>query len=217
MMRNALEKEGWWKGKCREHDLDDFLLKISNHLGQPIGARRKTFVVEILKPQSADSARKNSLSAQYELTAFPFHIDTAHWPIPCRYIVLGCKSPGSCGRKTLLIDWKSLQIKASEVDLLKKAVFLVKDGRRSFYSPILSENESFIRYDIGCMYASDRESEMALQILESKLEKANKKEVAWEENDVLVMDNWRILHGRSDSNDALSIKSSRELHRVLVK
>ena len=216
-MRNTLENQGWWKGKCSEHDLDEILIKISNHLGQPIGARRKTSVIEILKPQSADSAYKNSLSAQYELTAFPFHIDTAHWTIPCRYIVFGCKSPGTCGRKTLLIDWGSLQIKAPEVDLLKKAIFLVKDGGRSFYSSILSENEPFIRYDTGCMHTSDRESEMALQLLESILEKADKKEVAWEENDVLVMDNWRILHGRSDSNDALRINSSRELHRVLVK
>jgi hypothetical protein len=216
-MLDSLEEKGWWKGKRRGLNLDDDLFQIASHLGQPIGARRRRSVVEVLKPKSSALAYDNSLSAQYQLSSFPFHIDTAHWPTPCKYIVMGCKSPGSCDRKTLLIDWESLQLERSDFNLLKNSIFLVKDGGRSFYSSIISDNQSFIRYDIGCMHATGRDSKIALQILKSAFDKSKKIDIDWEENDILVLDNWRLLHGRGSSSNTFSTNSSRELHRVLVK
>ncbi|MBB3231961.1 TauD/TfdA family dioxygenase [Halomonas stenophila] len=216
-MLSSLKEKGWWKGKCRGLNIDDDLLQIASHLGQPIGARRRRSVVEVLKPQSSSFAHDNSLSAQYQLSSFPFHVDTAHWPTPCRYIVMGCKSSGICGRETHLIDWELLQLKHSDINLLKNAVFLVKDGRRSFYSSIVSDNNPFIRYDIGCMHTTDRDSEIALQVLNSAFDNAKKIDIEWKENDILVLDNWRMLHGRSSSSNAFGMNSSRELHRVLTK
>ena len=216
-MLDSLQERGWWKGKRLRSNLDDDLCQIASSLGQPVGPRRRRSIVEVLKPKSADVAYANSLSAQYQLSSFPYHVDTAHWSTPCKYIVMGCKSPGICDRKTLLIDWASLQLNDSDINLLKNAVFLVKDGARSFYSSIVSDNNQFIRYDVGCMHATGLDSKKALQILSSTLNKSVKIEIEWEENDILVLDNWRILHGRSRSNDPMNVSESRELHRVLVK
>lgn len=216
-MLGSLQERGWWKGKRLGPNLDDDLCQIANRLGQPVGVRRRRSLVEVLKPKSADLAYANSLSAQYQLSSFPYHVDTAHWPTPCKYIVMGCKSPGSCNRKSLLIDWKSLQLDDSDMNTLKNAVFLVKDGARSFYSSILSDNNQFIRYDIGCMHATGPDSKTALQILSSAFDKSIKIEIEWEEDDILVLDNWRLLHGRGSSSGPISPSESRELHRVLVK
>lgn len=216
-MLDRLEEKGWWKGKRRGYNLDDDLLKIASHLGQPVGSRRRKSVVEVLKPKSAALAYTNSLSAKYQLSSFPYHIDTAHWPTPCKYIVMGCKSPGSCDRKTVLVDWESLQLDGSDINLLKNAVFLVKDGARSFYSSIISDNRSFIRYDIGCMHVTGPDSRVALKILQSAFDTAVKTDIGWEEDDILVIDNWRILHGRGRASNPFSMSESRELHRVLVK
>ncbi|MGM8850119.1 TauD/TfdA family dioxygenase [Salinicola halophyticus] len=215
-MLDNLQERGWWKGKRLGPDLDDDLCQIANRLGQPVGARRKRSIVEVLKPKPAGLAYASSLSAQYQLSSFPYHVDTAHWPTPCKYIVMGCKSPGRDARKTFLIDWKSLQLDDSDINLLKSAVFLVKDGARSFYSSIISDNNFFIRYDIGCMHAIGPDSEIALQTLSSAFNKSIKIEIEWEEDDILVLDNWRLLHGRGRSSKPVSTSESRELHRVLV-
>ena len=216
-MLDVLKKEGWWKGKCDGHSLDDELIQIANHLGQPIGMRKKDIIVETLKPKCSKQAYENSLSANYELSAFPFHIDTAHWPIPCRYIVMGCKSPGSSSRHTLLVDWRSLHLNETELDMLKNAVFIIKDGRRSFFSSIIADNEPFIRYDLGCMNALNDESRIALQAINRALEGANITNVAWDKDDLLVIDNWRLMHSRGNPISTVDLSTDRELHRVLVK
>ncbi|WP_081623657.1 MULTISPECIES: TauD/TfdA family dioxygenase [unclassified Thioalkalivibrio] len=216
-MLSSLKQKGWWKGKRRGPSLDDDLCQIANRLGQPVGARRKSTVLEVLKPKSAESAYPNSLSAQHERSSFPYHVDTAHWPTPCKFVVMGCKSPGIRDRKTILIDWESLKLDDSDIDLLQSAVFLVKNGARSFYSSIISTNNPFVRYDTGCMQATGPDSKMALKILQSSFEKAEKIGVRWEKDDILVIDNWRFLHGRDRLGGDLSVSESRELHRVLVK
>ena len=211
-----LVKKGWWKGKCHMQDIDAFLLEIAVNLGDPIGMRRRRDVIEVLKPISACSAYPNSLSKKHALSEFPIHCDTAHWPTPCRYIVIGCKNKGSCGRKTILVDWKSMTLENAELSLLKRATLLVKHGSRSFYSPIIHENELFARYDPGCMFPISNDSNLALNQFDSILNKTEKSEICWEKNDVVVIDNWRILHGRGKLSQTPALKSIRELHRVLV-
>jgi len=215
-IKKDLKNLGVWKGNCRDYDLNTYMLNLANSLGSPVGMRRQKNIIEILKPVSSDSAHPNSLSKQYALFGFPFHCDTAHWPTPCRYIIIGCKEKGACGRTTNLVDWKLLALEDAELNLLKYATFLIKHGRNSFYSSIIHEKGLYARYDPGCMFPVARESDIAINLFDLLLDRADKSEVIWNNNDVVVIDNWRVLHGRGKSNQPSGVTSTRELHRILV-
>jgi len=214
-MHNSLKSNGWWLSKIDIGNLD-CLIEISRRLGTPVGGRKKGALVEVLKLQDSISANQNSLSNQFGYSPFPFHCDTAHWVSPCRYIVFGCENPGNCGRKTVLIDWKKIEFDLTEIKLLKSAVFLIRNGQKSFYSTILNQNEEFLRFDPGCMSPLDSESEDAFKLMKNKLDQVNPIEVSWEKGDVLVIDNWRILHGRKGAEIEGEHHTARQLQRVLV-
>jgi len=215
-MHNQLKKIGYWQGLYKGIDLDSHLLNLAKTLGNPIGGRKKSKLIETLKPITSDMANSSSLSKRFALSEFPLHCDTAHWITPCRYLVFGCKEQGNCGRNTTLVDWKNIPFNSRELQLLKDAVFLVKDGENSFYCSIIVDGENFFRFDVGCMYPVNKNSENILKILQRKLLKASKIEVSWRKNKVLIIDNWRVLHGRGAPNQVLGSLSTRELHRVLV-
>ena len=215
-IKEELENFGWWKNNCRDCDLDTYLLDIANSLGTPVGMRRQKHIIEILKPTSSNLAHPNSLSRRYALSGFPFHCDTAHWPTPCRFIIIGCKEKGTCERTTDLVDWKLLALEDAEINLLKYATFLIKNGRNSFYSSIIHEKGLYARYDQGCMFPAGRESNIAVRLFDSLLDKAEKSEILWKNNDVIVIDNWRTLHGRGRSSQPSRLISNRELHRILI-
>ena len=215
-VKKDLGNLGWWKGNCQDCDLDTYMLSLAHSLGVPIGMRRRKDIIENLKPVSSDIAHPNSLSKQFALSGFPFHCDTAHWPTPCRLIIIGCKEKGACGRTTNLVDWKLLTQVDTEVNLLKYATFLIKHGRNSFYSSIIHEKGLYARYDPGCMFPASRESNIAIRLFDSLLDRVEKSEVHWENNDVVVIDNWRVLHGRGESSQPFKLTSTRELHRILV-
>ena len=215
-VKNDLEEHGWWKGNCKVADLTAFMQDLANKLGDPIGIRSEKKLVEVLQPIQSELAYPNSLSRQFSLSELPFHCDTAHWPNPCRFVVLGCKEQGTCGRTTNLVDWKILTQDLSEVRLLKHATFLIKHGRSSFYSSIIHEKGLYARFDPGCMFPASIEAVRALRLFHSLLNRAEKHNVLWETNDVVVIDNWRMLHARGKSNHPFALTSTRELHRIVV-
>jgi len=214
-MHNSIKQNGWWLSKLEGEDLNG-LLDIAKELGVPVGGRKKGQLIEILKPQDSESANKKSLSKRFGFSAFPYHCDTAHWATPIRYIVLGCINPGSCGRKTFLIDWQKIEFELREINLLRNAVFLIKNGRNSFYSTILDQNEKFFRFDPGCMSPVDNEASNTLNLIEDKISEVEPIEISWKKGSVLVIDNWRMLHGRGCVSVMSENLITRELHRVLV-
>lgn len=176
--------------------------------GPVIGGRFGRLVEEVV-PTAFDEALPRSLSASYGTGALPLHTDTAHRLRPARVIILGCVNVGMPISATRLLDSTSLRWSASEWQLLSSAVFLVRTGRHSFYSSILNDDFEFVRFDPGCMEPTDNRSEMALQLFSDRISSARCQTVDWLEGRFLVLDNWRMLHGRS----AASCKSGRVLVR----
>lgn len=166
-------------------------------------------LVEEVVPTAFDEALPRSLSALYGTGALPLHMDTAHRLRPVRVIILGCVSVGMPRSATRLLDSTSLRWSASEWQLLSSAVFLVRTGRHSFYSSILNDDFDFIRFDPGCMEPTDNRSELALQLFSDRVSSARYQTVDWLEGRFLVLDNWRMLHGRT----AAPCKSGRVLVR----
>ncbi|MCW7490857.1 Fe(II)-2OG oxygenase family protein [Leptospira meyeri] len=212
---NHISKNGWWFVDVGVNNLDMYLLSIAKYIGN-INKSRRTNLVDILKPTSSENSRPESLSKIYGLGEFPLHTDTAHWAYPAKYIILGCKTKGSCDRTTTLLNWFDIKFTTSEKLLLKNAIFLFRNGSNSFYSTIESIFHPFIRYDRECMYPTSDDSSLLLEIIQEKIATIEKTAFSWENNRILIIDNWKILHGRSKTSNTNSNLSSRELHRVLV-
>jgi hypothetical protein len=212
-----LSERGWTLTHTTVTDAKAFselLLTLAAGLGVPIAARRGEAIVSVLRPTVATEARPNSLSASYSTGAFPFHIDTAHWIVPCRYIVIGCFDAGEGDRKTLLLDRSTLPLSNEQNQLLLSVPLRVINGRQSFFSTIAKRGRPFVRYDPGCMRATTEDGERAMAVYSDGAWTDRTAEVCWTKGNVLVIDNWRVLHGRSETNVP---DAGRMLMRVYAK
>jgi hypothetical protein len=125
-------------------------------------------------------------------------------------VVLACLE--SDGRTpTILVDGHRLPFDDRDRALLESAPVLVRTGRRSFYSTILSRHRRFLRYDPDCVEAVDPAGAEALDIMARGVAASEHIEIDWSVGDVLVIDNWRMLHGRGATDGA-----SRTLVRICV-
>ncbi len=210
-----LQRKGWAKtsaGISDPDELAEFLETVASRIGEPF--RHKFGVVEKLSPRHAETGNPNSLSGRYSLAPFPLHCDTSHWRVPCRYMFLGCVNPGAIPTSTLLLDTSEIILSPEERTLVQSSVFLIKNGRRSFYSSILSTQRKFIRLDPGCMVAINEESKVAMELYSYVKQKHQLNKISWCIGDVLVIDNWRVLHGRGEQ---LNTTTDRLLLRVYVQ
>ncbi len=212
---SQIEARGWViESHTGSAGLDTRMKKIATLLGNPVGGRNRDTVVESLKPVERCNARARSLSGLHATGAFPLHTDTAHWITPCRYIVLGCVNPGDARRATLVLDSKAVPIEADETDRLFTEPFRVINGRASFFSTILSRKREFLRMDPGCMRPIRPGGHELLELFSSRRSSEEVHRHVWTENDILILDNWRIIHGREP---AVTPDLNRELLRILVQ
>ena len=167
---------------------------------------------ETIVPCTRSEAHPRSQSAAHGLDMLPLHAELSHRPIPCRYVVLGCLDPGKSSSATTTLGWRSLKFTSDEMALLKGARLLVRNGRRSFYSTAIPSDERFFRYDGECLEAVDARGRAALETIQARLSSAAPAAHRLQRGDVLIIDNWRILHGR----EAVPEHNGRRLTRRLV-
>ena len=208
----SLTQSGWVRHIVESADA---VVSEIGRIGDLLGTRtagRAGALEEIVEPQTSDEAHPRSLSAQYGLNALPFHVELSHRPRPCHYLLLGCINPGSRSATTMLLDWRTLGFSQEELHLLESAPILVRSGRHSFYSTALSPDRAFLRYDPGCLEAVDERGRAALRVVEHRLARGSPDAHEWRLGDILIIDNWRVLHGRGASAHG----SGRRLARILI-
>jgi alpha-ketoglutarate-dependent taurine dioxygenase len=211
-----LVKEGWVKKNLKSTSKSE-LIEIGRKLGEPVSSRAKGDLVDELRPLAQIKANRNSLSSLYGTGSFPLHTDTAYKRTPVRYILLYAKKTGAGNRVTFLTDgFQSIDNNVSKTEL-ESTVFKIKNGKYSFLGSMLCRSdlgEYFIRLDQGCMVPATRESRVVFHTYLESLDQQPKIEVNWEEGDLLIIDNWRMLHGRGPS---LSYDADRLLYRMNVQ
>ena len=198
-----LESHGWvWftLPSSSESDLRKQMLALASGLGTPVATRSGGSLWDTLMPTEADAAKPRSLSKVHAVGEFPLHIDTAHWLTPCRYVMLACVSPGSASRPTLLMDARRLPLNEHQSSLLHSTPLRVTNGRNSFFSTILSKARPFVRFDPGCMTATTPDGAKTLAVLARQNWSDYIQTVLWKTGTVIVMDNWRVLHGRGHAD-----------------
>jgi hypothetical protein len=213
----GLDAHGWYSYSAGGHPAKDTLYAevaaLAEGLGEIVPGRSRQRVEHIF-PQDARMAHAGSLSQQYGMAPLPLHTDTAHWTVPCRYLVMACAEPGPEPTPTILLDSRVVSLTKCEAAACSSAVFLIRNGRRSFYGSITAQNRPFIRFDRGCMEPlSPNGAEIAGAF--SQARNAGKTyRHDWQRGDILVIDNWRMLHGRGIDNQTAS---GRLLLRAMVR
>ncbi len=192
----------------------DALLHFARQWGEPIPARRGGDVVDILRPHDRSEARPHTLSSTYGLNAFPFHNDTVHWTTPSRYLCLACVDPGKGRRTTSLVSLAPILALNGLADQIGEGVFLIRSGRHSFYSSIASRGRPWLRYDPGCMMPTSSRALDSWGQMQNVIESRSPVQIQWQEGDLLVLDNWTVLHRRGE---AVQPDPTRRLARVLLK
>jgi hypothetical protein len=198
-----LESRGWVSfafPSFTEQELREQLLSLATSLGTAVTTRTGGGLCDMLLPIEAHEAKTRSLSKLHAVAEFPLHIDTAHWLTPCRFVILACISPGSASRPSLILDTRRIPLDEHESTLLHTTPFRVANGRNSFFSTIMSKSRTFLRLDPGCMTATTPNGDMVLAILTHKNWPNHIESVQWEAGKVVVLDNWRVLHGRGNAD-----------------
>jgi L-asparagine oxygenase len=170
--------------------------------------------VRDIRPQSIEDANKNTLSSRYGTDEFPFHTDCAHWHKPARYLVLYCVCPGSGNRPTLLKDSHAWELSDSEGDLACRALWRTGHVRPQICTVAnRADGRLAVRYDRDCMRPMTAEARELSSRLELWLERSPTRQVEWEPECLLVVDNHRLMHARGKSNKA---DGDRWLKRILL-
>jgi|ERR1051326_910203 hypothetical protein len=214
---DALESRGWVSfnlSLSTESDLRDQLLALATESGTPAATRSSGSLCDALMPTAAEAAKPCSLSKIHAVGEFPLHNDTAHWLTPCHYVMLACISPGGGSRPTLLMDTRRLPLNRHQSSLLNNTPLRVVNGRNSFFSTVLSKGRPFVRFDPGCMAATTTDGVKALAVLARQNWPDYIETVQWKTGTVLVMDNWRMLHGRGHADCP---DSDRKLLRISIR
>lgn len=210
-----LQSQGWcrvaaaeWNG---EADVSAAVDLIAEGLGRPAGGRAGADR-ETLIPLNRAQSHARSQSKTHGLGALPVHVELSHRLVPCRYVILGCMDPGRPTCATTTVEWSSAGFTPEETKLLKTAPLLVRNGRASFYSTALPADARFLRWDAECIEPVDARGYEALEVLTRRLSSLTVEKHLLEAGEVLVIDNWRLLHGR----EAAPVDSGRRLLRRLV-
>lgn len=186
------------------------LLQLAESLGTPKSDTRSTQAVQSLAPQTSAKSRTNTLSSKYGTGAFPLHTEAAYWPTPPRYLILFCLQPGGGNRPTLLMRPLDVINQATQL-ALSQELWVVHKTRNPFLCTVFDDRRQLFRYDPECMrpYRSSAAISLPLdEIMTSALQT-----IHWSRNRILVLDNWRVMHGRGV---AVSDDADRILQRVLV-
>lgn len=193
---------------------DAELIYNARHLGSVIPHSNGELIF-ILRPKDSNSAYEGTLSNIYGFGTFPYHTDTSFWPSPARYILLHSDLGSKCD--TLIVAVKDIWESLSQADRsdARRAIFITKTIHRQFYASLIFEEHGirFIRYDPSCMAPMNDSAKRIVRKLNKLLKKIPPLRVNWTEGKTLIIDNWKLLHGRDKVND----ENHRTLKRIYIK
>jgi hypothetical protein len=189
----AARAKGWAAGSG---DVESIRNQAASLGWAEVAPRRGDPTVSLLRPAAADSAHPRSLSAVYGLGQQPLHTDGAHMPAPPDLLVFISERPNATPTQL----WRPGVLRrrshppALSPAALRHGMFLVSNGRDSFYTPVLSG--SGYRYDPGCMAPCDARAREVHGYFEWMSSRASVHE--WSAaGQVLVVNNHRVLHARA--------------------
>jgi L-asparagine oxygenase len=157
--------------------------------------------VQTLRPKRPKASTPNTYSGNFGHGVFPLHTDLAHWSRPPRYLALRCLS-GSDDVATLVLNGDDLVAKIGPVTMRRA---LVQPRRPLAGMRVLlrlrecgDDKEPLIRWDALFLRPATPSSRETFQEIEAYLCTAKPTTIVLlKRGDTLLLDNWRMLHGRA--------------------
>jgi hypothetical protein len=182
-----------------EDEIVATMLSVARRVGRPVTDVRGRVRIDRLVPRAHGEARANSLSGRFGRGAFPLHTDLAHRVMPPRFLILGAAAAAHGAARTTLTQAPVLS--HDDWCTVRDGVFLVSNGRRSFYTSICGSGCPFVRFDLSSMTPTDAQASVAQRVFCDRLKEQPTLEITWERGHMLVVDNWHMLHGRTKAED----------------
>lgn len=209
LMLRELQAGGCWFAAPRYASAPSVILAA---LGPLIPSRNGDLHCDLVI-HSKDSAPPASMSAKIGADGQPMHTDAAYDPCPPRYIVFRCLEPGeaSCPTNVLVLDVDRLN--KDRPGVLTKTIWIAHGGGRPpFYCPVMDvrQDEVRIRFDPLCMRPVHGRADATDEVREVLDCYSQRLSFDWEQGAMLVVNNWRCLHGRTNSGE---MAPSRRLRR----
>lgn len=194
-IRDEVHARGFAFRAACDPDLANDALALQVGVPIALGSKR---TVHFLTPEPKEHRPPNTYSGIYGLGAFPLHTDLAHHRVPPRYLMLRCNAPDD-GVGTTLADSADV-IASVGASLLSRA--LVQPRRpRNGIRPLLRLFDPAIplfRWDSEYIRPASDAGSQAVSAVSNALERQRVTEVQLRRpGDLLVIDNWRMLHGRT--------------------
>lgn len=185
---------------ARQYIPDDESCAVFSRLGR-VQALPGVPDVHTLAPRAHDESTPNTYSGNYGWGEFPLHTDLAHWCIPPRYIALRCVI-GAATVATRLLDGSILRADLGE-RALRRA--LVQPRRPvGLTRPIFRLLENLdgkvwmLRWDSLFIAPATEASVSIYDAVKNYVSFSSPVDVLLTSpGDTLIVDNWRMLHGRS--------------------
>jgi L-asparagine oxygenase len=175
-------------------------------------------LVQELSPTTQDLTTPNTYSGNFGLGAFPLHTDLAHWASPPRYLMLRCER-GDPDAQTQIVDGRSL-VAALGPSVLARCLARPRRPMNGAFQllPVLHDSSGLgqqrIRWDSIYLRPANVYAQVVFRRIEDFLSLVQPVvEVLLNKGDTLLLDNWRLLHGRSLVQNSAS---SRKIHRVYL-
>jgi L-asparagine oxygenase len=188
-------------------------LAVTNNLKNSDSLIAQSNIVQLI-PKDSSQSTPNTYSGQYGYGLFPMHTDLAHWHQPPRYILLRCLT-GDTKVSTKILDGKVV-ISAVGHELLGRSLVKPRrllNGKASLLRIFNSGKPSMLRWDQSYIIPASPAGEKGVFEFSKFLKKAVPIEIVLEdEYDTLIIDNWRMLHGRS----SVPLQSHRKIERVYL-
>lgn len=168
--------------------------------------------VQTLVPREKTGATPNTYSGNYGREEFPLHTDLAHWALPPRYFILRCVI-GAEEVPTRLLDGLDLIAAVGEARMSRAVVQPRRPlaGQLSLLHLLDSHvRGKVLRWDDLFLVPVTAEGRIAFEAVRKYLAQAKGIEITLTKpGDTLIVDNWRILHGRAAVSGAVARRLDR--------
>lgn len=157
-------------------------------------------LVQRIIPREEVRAPRNVYSGNYGLGAFPLHTDLAHWYVPPRYMVLRCMTPGP-HVFTRVVDFTQCLAGVSQ-GTIQRAQFMPRrklSGKKHLLRLFQRIADHHLwRWDEMFIVPANSEAIEIKNHLSSTMTQCGGATISFLHHaDTLIIDNWRMLHGRS--------------------
>lgn len=189
----------------------DGLVRTAEMLGTPRPSRPDGPIVDILTPRGKLDARSGTISAHFGMGAFPWHSDGAVDRDPPRYVLMRAESVNIRSATTDILDLYGL-LSGHLFCKYGRLVCEIKTRRSSYLAPFVTQRNGTwcAKWDPIRMRALGKKATEFHQEVAQAEPSARQH---WKNGDLLVIDNWRCLHRRSDAaSDPLRV-----IQRIVVK